>query len=135
MKKLIFLCFIFISTNVHSLDENQLISLEDLNILFDQNKNKWNENVLFLIKKKSFTKINNNSDIYFLKSIYEDGEIITMPIFSNNFVKKIEFEYNFLNYNDEYFDILKKHFNSILEFCTDLSIKNDSIYIVVSKCN
>jgi len=135
MKKLIFLCFIFISTNVHSLDENQLISLEDLNILFDQNKNKWNENVLFLIKKKSFTKINNNSDIYFLKSIYEDGEIITMPIFSNNFVKKIEFEYNFLNYNDEYFNILKKHFNSILEFCTDLSIKNDSIFIEVSKCN
>ena len=135
MKKLIFLCFIFISTNVHSLDENQLISLEDLNILFDQNKNKWNENVLFLIKKKSFTKINNNSDIYFLKSIYEDGEIITMPIFSNNFVKKIEFEYNFLNYNDEYFDILKKHFNSILEFCTDLSIKNNSIFIEVSKCN
>jgi len=135
MKKLIFLCFIFISTNVHSLDENQLISLEDLNILFDQNKNKWNENVLFLIKKKSFTKINNNSDIYFLKSIYEDGEIITMPIFSNNFVKKIEFEYNFLNYNDEYFEILKKHFNSILEFCTDLSIKNESIFIEVSKCN
>ena len=135
MKKLIFLCFIFISTNVHSLDENQLVSLEDLNILFDQNKNKWNENVLFLIKKKSFTKINNNSDIYFLKSIYEDGEIITMPIFSNNFVKKIEFEYNFLNYNDEYFDILKKHFNSILEFCTDLSINNDSIFIEVSKCN
>ena len=135
MKKLIFLCFIFISTNVHSFDKNQLISLEDLNILFDQNKNKWNENVLFLIKKKSFTKINNNSDIYFLKSIYEDGEIITMPIFSNNFVKKIEFEYNFLNYNDEYFDILKKHFNSILEFCTDLSIKNGSIFIEVSKCN
>jgi len=135
MKKLIFLCFIFISTNVYSLNENQLISLEDLNILFDQNKNKWNENVLFLIKKKSFTKINNNSDIYFLKSIYENGEIITMPIFSNNFVKKIEFEYNFLNYNDEYFNILKKHFNSILEFCTDLSIKNESIFIEVSKCN
>ena len=135
MKKLIFLCFIFISTNVYSLDENQLVSLQDLNILFDQNKNKWNENVLFLIKKKSFTKINNNSDIYFLKSIYEDGEIITMPIFSNNFVKKIEFEYNFLNYNDEYFDILKKHFNSILEFCTDISIKNESIFIEVSKCN
>ena len=135
MKKLIFLCFIFISTNVHSLDENQLISLEDLNILFDQDKNKWNENVLFLIKKKSFTKINNNSDIYFLKSIHEDGEIIIMPVFSNNFVKKIEFEYNFLNYNDEYFNILKKHFNSILEFCTDLSIKNESIFIEVSKCN
>ena len=135
MKKLIFLCFIFISTSVHSLDEYQLISLDDLNILFEQNKNKWNENVLFLIKKKSFIKTNNNSDIYFLKSIYEDGEIITMPIFSNNFVKKVEFEYNFFNYNDEYFNILKKHFNSLSEFCTHLSIKNDSIFIEVSKCN
>ena len=135
MKKLIFLCFIFISTNVHSLDEYQFISLEDLNILFEQNKNKWNENVLFLIKKKSFTKINNNSDIYILKSIYENGEIITMPTFSNNFVQKIKFEYNFLNYNKEYFDILKKHFTSISEFCSDLSFKNDSIIIEVSKCN
>ena len=135
MKKLIFLCFIFISTNVHSFDEDQLISLEDLNILFEQNKNKWNENVLFLIKKKSFTKINNNSDIYILKSIYENGEIITMPTFSNNLVQKIKFEYNFLNYNKEYFDILKKHFTSISEFCSDLSFKNDSIIIEVSKCN
>ena len=135
MKKLIFLCFIFISTSVHSLDEYQLISLDDLNILFEQNKNKWNENVLFLIKKKSFTKINNNSDIYILKSIYENGEIITMPTFSNNFVQKIKFEYNFLNYNKEYFDILKKHFTSISEFCSDLSFKNDSIIIEVSKCN
>ena len=135
MKKLIFLCFIFISSNVHSFDEDQLISLEDLNILFEQNKNKWNENVLFLIKKKSFTKINNNSDIYILKSIYENGEIITMPTFSNNFVRKIKFEYNFLNYNKEYFDILKKHFTSISEFCSDLSFKNDSIIIEVSKCN
>ena len=135
MKKLIILCFIFISTNVYSLDENQLISLEDLNILFEKNKNEWNENVLFLIKKKSFTKINNNSDIYILKSIYENGEIITMPTFSNNFVQKIKFEYNFLNYNKEYFDILKKHFTSISEFCSDLSFKNDSIIIEVSKCN
>ena len=135
MKKLIFLCFIFISTNVHSLDENQLISLEDLNILFEKNKNEWNENVLFLIKKKSFSKINNNSDIYFLKSIYKNGEIITKPTFSNNSVKKIKFEYNFLNYNEKYFNILIKHFNSILEFCTDLSFKNDSIFIEVSKCN
>ena len=135
MKKLIFLCFIFISTNVYSLDENKLISLEDLNILFDQNKNKWNENVLFLIKKKSFTKINNNSDIYILKSIYENGEIITMPTFSNNLVQKIKFEYNFLNYNEEYFNILKQHYNSLPEFCPELYFKSDSIFIEVSKCH
>ena len=135
MKKLIFLCFITISTNVNSIDKYQLISLEDLNILFDQNKNEWNENVLFLIKKKSFSKINGNTDIYFLKSIYENGEIITMPSFSNNFVKKIKFEYNFLNYNEEYFNILKQHYNSLPEFCPELYFKSDSIFIEVSKCH
>ena len=52
MKKLLFLCFIFLSLNTHALDSNKLINLEDLNILFDIKKNDWNENVLFLIKKK-----------------------------------------------------------------------------------
>ena len=135
MKKLIFLCFIFISTSVHSLDEYQLISLDDLNILFEQNKNKWNENVLFLIKKKSFTKINNNSDTYFLKSIYENGEIITMPIFSNNNVEKIKFEYILLNYNDENLSILKKHFYSMNDFCSELYPQDNSILVEISKCD
>ncbi len=91
MKKLLFLCFIFLSLNTHALDSNKLINLDDLKILFDLQKNDWNENVLFLIKKNSFSKVDNDSDVFYLKSIFNDGEIITMPTFSNNIVEKIKF--------------------------------------------
>ena len=96
MKKLLFLCLIFVSLNTNAIDSNKLINLNDLNILFEFQKNDWNENVLFLIKKNSFAKVDNDSDTFYLKSIFNDGEIITMPIFSNNIVKKIKFEYIFL---------------------------------------
>ena len=101
MKKLLFLCFIFLSINTHALDSNKLINLDDLKILFDLQKNDWNENVLFLIKKNSFSKVDNDSDVFYLKSIFNDGEIITMPIFSKDIVEKIKFEYIFLNDNKE----------------------------------
>ena len=50
MKKLLFLCLILISLNTKAIDSNKLINLNDLNILFEFQKNDWNENVLFLIK-------------------------------------------------------------------------------------
>ena len=56
MKKLLFLCLIFTSINTNAIDANKLINLNDLNILFDFKKNEWNETVLFLIKKNSFSK-------------------------------------------------------------------------------
>ena len=98
MKKLLFLCFIFLSLNTHALDSNKLINLDDLKILFDFQKNDCNENVLFLIKKNSFSKVDNDSDVFYLKSIFNDGEIITMPIFSKDIVEKIIFEYFFLDH-------------------------------------
>ena len=101
MKKILFLCLISLSINTQTLDTNKLINLNDLNIIFDFKKNDWNENVLFLIKKNSFAKVDNDSDTFYLKSIFKDGEIITMPIFSNSIVEKIKFEYI-------YFDPKKK---------------------------
>ena len=70
MKKLLFLCFIFLSLNTFALDSDKLINLDDLNILFDLQKNDWNENVLLLIKKNSFSKVDNESDTFYLKSIF-----------------------------------------------------------------
>ena len=111
MKKLLFLCFIFLSINTHALDSNKLINLDDLKILFDLQKNDWNENVLFLIKKNSFSKVDNDSDVFYLKSIFNDGEIITMPIFSNDIVEKIKFEYIF-DYKNNNLKTINDHFNS-----------------------
>ena len=134
MKKLLFLCLIFVSLNTKAIDSNKLINLNDLNILFEFQKNDWNENVLFLIKKNSFAKVNNDSDTFYLKSIFKDGEIITMPIFFNNIVKKIKFEYIFDNKKDN-LKIIKGHFNSFKNFCFEYFQNDKSIQVDVSKCN
>ena len=135
MKKLLFLCLIFISLNTHAIDSNKLINLNDLNILFNFQKNDWNENVLFLIKKNSFSKVDNDSDTFYLKSIINNGEIITMPIFSNNIVEKIKFEYIYLDHNKENFIIINDHFNSFKNFCFEYFYNDKSIEVVISKCN
>ena len=135
MKKLLFLCFIFLSLNTHALDSNKLINLDDLKILFDLQKNDWNENVLFLIKKNSFFKVDNDSDVFYLKSIFNDGEIITMPIFSKDIVEKIIFEYIFLDHNKKNLKIINNHFNSFKNFCFEYLYNDKSIQVVITKCN
>ena len=135
MKKLLFLCFIFLSLNTHALDSNKLINLDDLKILFDLQKNNWNENVLFLIKKNSFSKVDNHSDVFYLKSIFNDGEIITMPIFSKDIVEKIIFEYIFLDHNKKNLKIINNHFNSFKNFCFEYLYNDKSIQVVITKCN
>jgi len=135
MKKLLFLCFIFLSLNTHALDSKKLINLEDLKILFDIQKKDWNENVLFLIKKNSFSKVDSDSDVFYLKSIFNDGEIITMPIFSKDIVKKIKFEYHFLNDNKKNLKIINNHFYSFKNFCFEYIYNDKSIQVIISKCN
>ncbi len=135
MKKLLFLCFIFLSLNTHALDSNKLINLDDLKILFDLKKNDWNENVLFLIKKNSFSKVDNDSDIFYLKSIFNDGEIITKPIFSKDIVEKIIFEYIFSDHNKKNLKIINNHFNSFKNFCFEYLYNDKSIQVVITNCN
>ena len=135
MKKLLFLCFIFLSLNTHALDSNKLINLDDLKILFNLQKNDWNGNVLFLIKKNSFSKVDNDSDVFYLKSIFNDSEIITMPIFSKDIVEKIIFEYIFLDHNKKNLKIINNHFNSFKNFCFEYLYNDKSIQVDITKCN
>ena len=135
MKKLLFLCLIFVSLNTKSIDSNKLINLNDLNILFDLQKNDWNENVLFLIKKNSFSKVDSDSDVFYLKSIFNDGEIITMPIFSKDIVEKIKFEYIFINDNKKNLKIINNHFNLFKNFCFEYIYNDKSTQVIISKCN
>ncbi len=135
MKKLVFLCFIFLSLNTHALDSNKLIKLDDLKILFDLKKKDWNETVLFLKKKNSFSKVDNDSDVFYLKSIFNDGEIITMPIFSKDIVEKIIFEYIFLDHNKKNLKIISNHFSYFKNFCFEYLYNDKSIQVVITKCN
>ena len=122
MKKMLFLCLIFVSLNTKAIDSNKLIKIDDLNILF-------------LIKKNSFAKVENESDTFYLKSIFKDGEIITMPIFSNSIVKKIKFEYIDFDHKKENLKIIKDHFNSFKNYCFEYFYNDKSIQAVISKCN
>ena len=117
-----------------ALDSDKLINIDDLNILFDLQNKDWNENVLFLIKKNSFSKVDNNSDTFYLKSIFNDGEIITMPTFSNNIVEKIKFEYIF-DYKKNNLKIINDHFNSFKNFCFEYFQNDKSIQVIISKCD
>ena len=135
MKKILFLCLIFMSFNTNAIDSNKLINLNDLKILFDFQKKDWNENVLFLIKKNSFVKVDNDSDTFYLKSISKDGEIITMPIFSNSIVEKIKFEYIYSNKKKENLKIIKDHFSSFKNFCFEYIYNDKLIRVVITKCN
>ena len=134
MKKILILCLIFISLKTNAIDSKKLIDFNDLNILFDFKKKDWNENVLFLIKKNSFSTVENDSDTFYLKSIFNNGQIITIPIFSNNIVEKIKFEYIF-DYKKENLKIINDHFNSFNNFCFEYFQNDKSIQVDVSKCN
>ena len=134
MNKILLLCLIFISLKTNAIDSNKLINLNDLNILFDFKKDDWNENVLFLIKKNSFSTVENDSDTFYLKSIFNDGQIITMPKFSNNIVEKIKFEYIF-DYHKDNLKIINNHFNSFNNFCFEYLQNNKSIQVDITKCN
>ncbi len=134
MKKLLFICLIFVSLNSNAIDSNKLINLKDLNILFDFKKNDWNENVLFLIKKNSFSTVDNDSDTLYLKIIFNDGQIIIMPMFSNNIVEKIKFEYFFFDYNNENLKIINDHFSLFKNFCFEYFQNDKSIQVDISKC-
>ena len=135
MKKILFLCLIFMSFNTNAIDSNKLINLNDLKILFEFQKKDWNENVLFLIKKNSFSAVDNDSDTFYLKSIFNDGQIITIPIFSNSIVKKIKFEYINFDHKKENLKIIKDHFNSFKNYCVEYFYNFKSIQAVISKCN
>ena len=51
MRFLIILLFVIFSTKIFSIENNKLISENDLNYLFDNSQKKWNETIVFLDKK------------------------------------------------------------------------------------
>lgn len=56
MKSLFIFFILIISTNIYSF-ENKLIDEKDLKFLFNNSSKKWNESVVFLIKKNQCQKL------------------------------------------------------------------------------
>ena len=58
-----------------------------------------------------------------------------MPIFSKDIVEKIKFEYIFLDVNKENLKIINNHFHLFKNFCFEYLDNDESIQVVISKCN
>ena len=95
MRILLILLIILYSTKIFPIEIYKLISENDLVYLFENNKKKWNETIVFLDRKKSLSKFNGSNDTYFLKSYFDNGSVLIMPYFKNDIVQRFIFTYEF----------------------------------------
>ena len=113
MRYIIILLILLTSFKTTALNQDQLISENDLYYLFKNSLKKWNENVIFLDKKKSMAKIINNNNVYSLKSTFKEGSILINPLYENNLVYKINIEYDLKIYDDFVIDLIVNHYKDL----------------------
>ena len=132
----ILLLLILSASHSQSIEQDQLISENDLDFLFKNNIKKWNESVVFFDKKKSMSKINNNDEIYFLKSFFQNGSVIIKPYFNKNKVSKIYLEYELEIIDQNLNNLILKHYNKLENnYCTNLIDNISKITIQINKCD
>ena len=133
---LILILLIFPASHSISIEKDQLISENDLDFLFKNNIKKWNESVVFFDKKNSMSKVNNNDEIYFLKSFFQNGSVIIKPYFNKNKVSKIYLEYELEIIDQNLNNLILKHYNKLENnYCTNLIDNISKITIQINKCD
>lgn len=139
MKQSVYLFFLFIllSFNVVNASEKiNLMSLNDLNIIFSTNAQTWNENLVFLDKKLNMKKLQlENNKNYSLKSTFKNGYVLITPYFKKDLVETLNINYNFNDIDQNTIDLIFKHFESLdLNFCNSLKTYNNDIIIDIKYC-
>ena len=131
-----FIFLFFWSFNVLAIENSKLIKLDDIEYIFDTNIQKWNQNVVFFEKKKTMEKITHkDTNVYSLKSSFNNGYIILTPMFKSSEVYMLNLDYNLpeLHLNkiniQKHFDQMKPKICNIIEF----EGKN-SVTIQLTKC-
>tara|TARA_B100001559_G_C16359138_1_gene556501 strand:- start:88 stop:498 length:411 start_codon:yes stop_codon:yes gene_type:complete len=136
MPYFIVLIVLLTSFKTIAINQDQLISENDLYNLFKNNLKKWNEDVIFLDKKKSMTKITNNNDVYSLKSIFKNGSITISPLYENNLVNKIIIEYDLKIYDDFLINLIFNHYKNLENnFLITIYNTSQKIKIKIEKYN
>ena len=108
-----FIFLFFWSFNVLAIESSKLIKLEDIEYIFDTNIQKWNQNVVFFEKKKTMEKITHkDSNVYSLKSSFNNGYIILTPIFKSSEVYMLNLDYNLPELHLNKINI-QKHFDQM----------------------
>ena len=124
------------SLNALAIESSKLIKLEDIEYIFETNIQKWNQNVVFFEKKKTMEKITRkDSNVYSLKSSFNNGYIILTPIFKSSEVYMLNLDYNLPELHLNKINI-QKHFDQMKpKICNILELKGkNSITIQLTKC-
>ena len=138
MKKSVQILCIYFLINFNAVSASQqinLITLNDINLIFSTNLKKWNENTIFLDKKESMEKIQlENTDNYSLKTKFKNGYVLITPIFNNIGVESITLIYNFKDMDKNKLDFIMNHFNSLNELCNKINNNKNDVIIDIKKC-
>ena len=138
MKKSVQILCIYFLINFNAVSASQqinLITLNDINLIFSTNLKKWNENTIFLDKKESMEKIQlENTDNYSLKTKFKNGYVLITPIFRDMSVESITLIYNFKDMDKSKLDFISSHFNSLNELCNKIDNNRNEVIIKIKKC-
>jgi len=138
MKKSVQILCIYFLINFNPVSASQqinLITLNDINLIFSTNLKKWNENTIFLDKKESMEKIQlENTDNYSLKTKFKNGYVLITPIFRDMGVESITLIYNFKDMDKNKLDFIMNHFNSLNELCNKIDNNKNDVIIDIKKC-
>ena len=136
MRFLTFILILFSTQNLFAIKQDQLISKVDLDFLFDNNVNKWNQSVVFFDKKQSMSKVNSDDEIYSLKSKFKNGSVTIKPYFNKNKVIKIDLKYEIENFDQNINNLIFEHYTKLENiYCTNILNKTSIIIIEINKCD
>jgi len=138
MKKSVQILCIYFLVNLNIVSASpkmNLINLNDIDLIFSTNLQKWNENTIFLDKKESMEKIQlKNTENYSLKTKFKNGYVLITPIFNNIGVESITLIYNFKDMDKNKLDFIMNHFNSLNELCNKIDNDRNEVIIDIKKC-
>ena len=139
MKKSVYFLFFIILCNynlVNAADKINLISLNDIKIIFSTDSKTWNQNLVFLDKKLSMKKLQlENNNNYSLKTTFSNGYVIITPYFKLDFVESLNINYYFNSFNKNNTDLVLNHFQSLdTDLCNYIRIDKNDIFIDMKNC-
>jgi len=139
MKKSVYFLFFIILCNynlVNAADKINLISLDDIKIIFSTDSKTWNQNLVFLDKKLSMKKLQlENNNNYSLKTTFSNGYVVITPYFKLDFVESLNINYYFNSFNKNNTDLVLNHFQSLdTDLCNYIRIDKNDIFIDMKNC-
>ena len=139
MKKCVYFLFLVILVNYNVINASEkinLISLNDIKIIFSTDAKTWNQNLVFLDKKLSMKKLQleNNSN-YSLKTTFSNGYVVITPYFKLDLVESLNINYYFNSINKKNTDSVLNHFQSLdKDLCNYIKVDKNDIFIDIKNC-